>query len=111
MAKKFGKFLMVTAVIGGAAAGIYYYLHKKDAEEEDFGLDDEDFDDFDDDLDDEDADRSYVDLGKSGADFKEGLDAAKAKASDKVVGEKDAKTDSEDFLDDDEGQDASMNAM
>ena len=29
MAKKFGKFLLFTAAVSGAAAGAYYYLKKK----------------------------------------------------------------------------------
>lgn len=33
MAKKFGKFLLATAVIGTAAAGAYYFLKKKKDEE------------------------------------------------------------------------------
>ena len=31
MAKKFGKFLLGMAALGGAAAAAYYYLQKKDA--------------------------------------------------------------------------------
>ena len=41
MAKKFGKFLLATAVIGTAAAGTYYFLKKK-KEEESFDFDTED---------------------------------------------------------------------
>ena len=90
MAKKFGKFLMVTAALGAAAAGAYYYLQSKDRlAEEDFDEDD-DLGDFDDDLDDEtpkEADRNYVDLDLEKAEeFKEGLEAATAEATDKVVG-------------------------
>lgn len=33
MAKKFGKFLLATALIGTAAAGTYYFLKKKKEEE------------------------------------------------------------------------------
>ena len=43
MAKKFGKFLMVTAALGAVAAGVYYCLQNKDASVDD------DFDDDDDD--------------------------------------------------------------
>ena len=53
MSKKFGKFLLFSAVAGAAAYGAYQYLQKKDkitpagtAEEPD-----EDFDDFSEDLD------------------------------------------------------------
>ena len=85
MAKKFGKFLMVTAALGAVAAGVYYYLQGKDNFVDDNFDDDDDFDNFNDDLDDEgtaqDADRNYVDLDLEKADeFKEGLNAAKAEA-------------------------------
>ena len=40
MAKKFGKVLLATAIIGTAAAGTYYYLKKK-KEEESFDFDSE----------------------------------------------------------------------
>ena len=130
MAKKFGKFLMVTAVLGAAAAGAYYYLQNRDRlTDEDFDEDD-DLDDFDDDLDDEtskETDRNYVDLDLEKAEeFKEGLKAATAEATDKVVGavketaEKTADTVKkaanktevkvEEFFDDDDN-DGSMDAM
>ena len=32
MAKKFGKFLIFTALAGAAAAGIYYYLNREESE-------------------------------------------------------------------------------
>ena len=91
MAKKFGKFLMVTAALGAVAAGVYYYLQGKDNFVDDNFDDDDDFDNFNDDLDDEgtaqDADRNYVDLDLEKADeFKEGLNAAKAEATDRIVG-------------------------
>ncbi len=41
MAKKFGKVLLATAVIGAAAAGTYYYFKKK-KEEEAFDFDSDD---------------------------------------------------------------------
>jgi hypothetical protein len=104
MAKKFGKFLMTTAALGALAASAYYFFWKKDAEtDDDFDAED-DFDEFDDDLDEEDsskaeADRKYVDLDLTKAAenvtekaeetaeaFKEGLNAAKAEATDKIVG-------------------------
>ena len=91
MAKKFGKFLMVTAALGAVAAGAYYYLQGKDRMADDDFDDDDDFDNFDDDLEDDTAtgaaDRNYVDLDMDKAEeFKEGLDAAKADAADKIVG-------------------------
>jgi len=64
MAKKFGKFLLFVTSTCAIAAGVYYYLQKKENEdwdEEDF----DDFDDEDDDFDDEDSDfegRTYVPL-------------------------------------------------
>lgn len=33
MAKKFGKFLVFSAIIGAAAAGVYYYLNREESEE------------------------------------------------------------------------------
>lgn len=127
MAKKFGKFLMVTAALGAVAAGAYYYLQGKDNFVDDNFDDDDDFDNFDDDLDDEeaaqDADRNYVDLDLEKADeFKEGLDAAKAEATDKIVGAVKETVDKvkesadkaevkvEEFFDD-EDSDGSMDAM
>ena len=135
MAKKFGKLLMTTATLGALAAGAYYFFCKKDAQIDDDFDDGDDFDDFDEDLDDDEttakseADRKYVDLDLAKAadtaaekveekaeEFKEGLDAAKAEATDKVVGAAneaakaaaDAGTKVEEFFDDD---DNSLDAM
>ncbi len=118
MAKKFGKLLMVTAALGAVAGGVYYYLKGRDTLLDDDFDDDEDFDNFDDDLDESDADRNYVDLdlGKTEEssapaelkeEFKEGIQAAKAEATDKVVG---SVKKVEEFFDDDES-DGSMDAM
>lgn len=65
MAKKFGRFLMFTAVAGAVAAGAYYYLQNKNSSYSDDLDDDDDFDDFSDDSDDmeeKDSTRNYVDL-------------------------------------------------
>lgn len=66
MAKKFGKFLLFSAVAGAAVAGAYYYMKNKDASCAEDMDDDEDFDDFGEDLDEEakeeEKTRSYVDL-------------------------------------------------
>lgn len=127
MAKKFGKFLMVTAALGAVAAGVYYCLQNKDGFVDDNFDDDDDFDNFDDDLDDEetaqDADRNYVDLDLEKAeDFKEGLNAAKAEVTDKIVGAAKEAADTvketadkaevkvEEFFDD-EDSDGSMDAV
>lgn len=124
MAKKFGKILMATAAIGAVAAGVYYYLQGKDSFVDD-DFDDDDFDNFDEDLDEEEssekkeADRNYVDLDleKSNAEgFKEGLDAAAADATEKVVGAvketaENVETKVEEFFDDEEDSDNSMDAM
>ncbi|MCI9347265.1 MAG: hypothetical protein HFI56_13615 [Lachnospiraceae bacterium] len=118
MAKKFGKLLMVTAALGAVAGGVYYYLKGRDTLLDDDFDDDEDFDNFDDDLDESDADRNYVDLdlGKTEEssapaelkeEFKEGIQAAKTEATDKVVG---SVKKVEEFFDDDES-DGSMDAM
>lgn len=125
MAKKFGKFLMTTAALGALAAGAYYF-QKKEALDDEIFDDDEDFDDFEDDLDeDEDTERKYVDLdlGKAAdavaeksEEFKEGLDAAKAEASEKIVGAvedaaKATEAKVEEFFDDDDDNDGSLDAM
>ncbi len=127
MAKKFGKILMVTAALGAVAAGVYYYLQGKDDFVDDDFDDDDDFDNFDEDLDDDgtakDADRNYVDLDLDKAEeFKEGLNAVKAEATDKIVGTVKEVTDTvkeaadkaevkvEEFFDDDDS-DGSMDAM
>lgn len=135
MSKKFGKFFMA-ATLGALAGGVYYYLKKKDVLT-DGGLDDDDeFDGFEEELDGEDAsgktetDRKYVDLDLTKASdtvaekaeekteqFKEGLNAAKAEATDKIVGAVDdtakaagdAAAKVEEFFDDDD--DNSMDAM
>ncbi len=115
MAKKFGKLLMVTAALGAVAGGAYYYLKGRDALMDDDFDDDEDFDNFDDDLDEGETDRNYVDLdlGKAeensaGEEFKEGIQAAKAEVTDKVVG---GVKKVEEFFDDDDESDGSMDAM
>ena len=46
MAKKFGKFLMVTAAMGAVAAGAYYYLQEKGKTVKQVLDEDDDFDDF-----------------------------------------------------------------
>lgn len=117
MAKKFGRLLMVTAALGAVAGGAYYYLKGRDALMDDDFDDDDDFDNFDDDLDETETDRNYVDLdlGKTedGAkeevkeEFKEGIQAAKTEAADKVVG---SVKKVEEFFDDDDS-DGSMDAM
>ena len=86
MAKKFGRFVLFSALAGAAAAGTYYYLQKKqDDPLKDIDTSD-DFDDFDDDFDDDTEDtaseshtnknRSYVSLD---------LDSAKEIIGEKVI--------------------------
>jgi len=78
MSRKFGKFLLLSAVAGAAAYGTYYYLKAKEGTpapaKEAEG--DDDFDDFSEDLDDDAGvtkERSYVSLN---------LDRAEAIASE-----------------------------
>ena len=53
MAKKFGKFMLMSSIGAAVGAGIYYYMKgKKEVAPED-NFDADDFDDFDDDLDDD----------------------------------------------------------
>lgn len=61
MAKKFGKFVLFTAAVAAAGAGVYYYLKNKETLSSDFDDADEDYDDFSEDMD-TDANRSYVAL-------------------------------------------------
>lgn len=61
MAKKFGKFLLGMAALGGAAAAAYYYLQKKNAISLTPESIDEDYDDFSDEPE-ETATRNYVQL-------------------------------------------------
>ena len=134
MSKKFGKFFLA-ATIGAVAGGAYYFLKKKDSEIDGAFDEDDDFDDFDEDLDGEDAsgeERKYVDLDLTKAadaaaekveekaeQFKEGLNAVKAEATDKIVGAVDeaakaageAASKVEEFFDDDDDSDNSLDAM
>lgn len=109
MAKKFGKVLFLTAALGAVAGGAYYYLKSRDAFMDDDFDDDDDFDNFDEDLDEGDPDRNYVNLDLNKAEeslkeevkdvFKEGIQAAKAETTDKVVG---GAKKVEEFFDDEE---------
>ena len=78
MSKKFGKFLLFSAITGAAIYGAYQYLQKKDemVSADTHENDDDDFDDFSEDLDEE-PERNYVDL-----DF----DAKKAEFTQKASG-------------------------
>ena len=129
MAKKFGKLLMVTAALGAVAGGVYYYLKGRDDILDDDFFDDDDFDNFDDDMEESETERNYVDLDLGKAEgterkeeikeevkevkeeikeeFKEGIQAAKAEATDKIVG---GVKKVEEFFDDDDS-DGSMDAM
>lgn len=65
MAKKFGKFLLLTAAVGSAAAAVYYYMQKKDSVTD--ISEDEDYDDFSDSLNESnDSSRNYVSLNPEG---------------------------------------------
>ncbi|MBO4911292.1 MAG: hypothetical protein J5504_01085 [Butyrivibrio sp.] len=64
----FGKFILFCTAVGAAAAGVYYYLSKRDAEIADSFDDDdfEEFEDFDEDLEETNesrfGSRKYVDI-------------------------------------------------
>lgn len=67
MSKKFGKFLLFSAITGAAIYGAYQYLQKKDemVSADTHENDDDDFDDFSEDLDEDlnnSKERSYVSL-------------------------------------------------
>lgn len=99
MAKKFGKFMLFSALAGAAAAGTYYYLQRKQ-EEQRFSYDDtDDFDIFDEDIDDDmnassAKNRSYVSLEfenakeKLGEKVIEAIDKTKEKVEQFNVSEK-----------------------
>lgn len=96
MSKKFGKFLLFSAVAGAAAYGAYHYLQTKDdAPSSNANEDtDDDFDDFSEDLDDDTAEtkeRSYVplNLNKAEAIASEAFHKAKEVISDSVQQVKD----------------------
>lgn len=66
MAKKFGKFLLVTTALASAAAAAYYYLQKKDGS--DASPEDDDYDDFSEDLEEEaESPHGYVPLNSEAA--------------------------------------------
>ncbi len=76
MAKKFGKFLLITAAVGSAAAAAYYFIHKKDVA--DIVDEDDDYDDFSEDLDDDaESSRNYVPLTPDAAPADAGKDEKK----------------------------------
>lgn len=90
MSKKFGKFLLFSALAGAAAYGAYTYMQKKEQTASAAGHDDadDDFDDFSEDLDEEPAQaktRSYVSLN---------LDKAEAIATEAFHKAKEVITDS-----------------
>lgn len=68
MAKKFGKFLLLTTAVAAAAAGAYMYMQNKKSNMDDEADDFDDFDDFSEDLDSDTSDskdssaRNYVPL-------------------------------------------------
>lgn len=103
--KKLGKFLLFTAGITAACAGVYYYLQNKDKFTCNYnGDEDDDYDDFSEDLDDTDSNRSYVPLNHDGEKEEDGsfkkLSSLVSDAADTVkekVGEK-----VEEFFDEDD---------
>ena len=94
MSKKngFGKFILFCITVGAAAAGVYYYLTKRDAAIAD-EFDDDDFDDFED-FEDEDEDtpeikfgsRKYVDIKASESDDKSGEASESASSASSEAG-------------------------
>lgn len=104
MAKKFGKFLLTTAIIGTAAAGTYYFLKKK-KEEESFDFDSDETETGDGTT----SSRNYVPLNFEKAGEKVNVFVSKAgdvlgktvdMVKQKVSGNSD--TDADDYLDDDD---------
>lgn len=87
MAKKFGKFVLFSALAGAAAAGTYFYLQKKQDDPLKDIDDIDDFDDFDDDFDDdtEDTPSSDSSHGKNRSYVSLDLDSAKEIIGEKVI--------------------------
>lgn len=88
MSKKFGKFLLFSAIAGAAAYGAYQYLQNKEQTASPAAADD-DLDDFNEDLDEEptaDKERSYVSLNldKAAAIASESFHKAKEVIADSV---------------------------
>ncbi|MBE5877852.1 MAG: hypothetical protein E7290_13345 [Lachnospiraceae bacterium] len=99
MAKKFGKFMLFSALAGAAAAGTYYYLQRKQNEQNYCFDDADDFDIFDEDIDNDmnasaAKNRSYVSLEfenakeKLGEKVIEAIDKTKEKVEQFNVSEK-----------------------
>lgn len=91
MSKKFGKFLLFSAIAGAAAYGAYQYLQTKEQTAPPAGADDadDDLDDFNEDLNEEPAagkERSYVSLNldKAAAIASESFQKAKVVIADSV---------------------------
>lgn len=110
MAKKFGKFLMFTAAVGAVAAGAYYYMQNKNKNDFEDDDDFDDFDDFSEDLDNDEAsndnskkERSYVSLNLDDA------KPAEEKIPEAATPENIEKV--EEFFDEDDDSDSSLNAM
>ncbi len=70
MAKKFGKFLLLTAAVGTGVAAAYYFLQKKDSSP-DPQDEDEDYDDLGEDLEEDSPERTYVPLNMPGSEAEE----------------------------------------
>ena len=111
MAKKFGKFLFVTAAISTAAAGAYYYLKKKNEpltpEEDEF----DDFDDFSSDLEEDSAEASdsHASEDKKASDNRSYVDLSLEKAKDALENvTKDAVEKTEEFFDDEDNSNDAM---
>ncbi len=103
MSKKngFGKFILFCAAVGAIAAGVYYYLTKRDKEIAD-AFDDDDYDDFEDFEDDEEStteikfgNRKYVDIKSNDED-----EAPKAEPSKSDSTEEEKPEKSEEFFND-----------
>lgn len=91
--KKFGKFIMTLAVIGGAAAGAYA-VYKKYFAADDTDDFDEDFDDdFEDDTEDteETAGREYVSLNPAPDTAKDGVSAEAVARKEAAMAEEETK--------------------
>lgn len=87
MAKKFGKFVLFSALAGAVTAGTYHYLQSRKNDPLDDTDDFDDFDSFDEDLDDEDfsSDAACAAPPKSRPHVALDLDNAKGILGEKVI--------------------------
>ena len=104
MGKKFRNFVLFSAVVGAAAAGVYYFLQNKKSSEDDFSDDMDDLDDLDVETDTEEKERSYVPLDLDGVKTEPKSEdvSTEANTSEEVVYDEATSQQVEEFFDDED---------